>query len=132
MLGKTGLEKWEVAPYFYFVVNCYHISFQTMLTILLSWFVGDVIMSMFMNELYGFQLDNHRWCDPLSIFNAALCNLIFVKVNIVNIVMYQLFVAVFLGYSFYGCIWPLQYYCYFLAHTNTNIWLDISMNSDHC
>ncbi|PWZ41696.1 Kelch domain-containing protein 4 [Zea mays] len=22
---------------------------------------GDVIMSMFMNELYGFQLDNHRW-----------------------------------------------------------------------
>lgn len=38
-------------------------------------------MSMFMNELYGFQLDNHRWCDPLSIFNAALCKLIFVKVN---------------------------------------------------
>ncbi|TVU15496.1 hypothetical protein EJB05_39020 [Eragrostis curvula] len=22
---------------------------------------GDVLMSMFMNELYGFQLDNHRW-----------------------------------------------------------------------
>lgn len=22
---------------------------------------GDVIMSLFLNELYGFQLDNHRW-----------------------------------------------------------------------
>jgi hypothetical protein len=43
-----------------------------MLIILLPWFVGDVIMSMFMNELYGFQLDNHRWCDPLGIF-IQLC-----------------------------------------------------------
>jgi hypothetical protein len=66
-----------------------------MLTILLSWFAGDVIMSMFMNELYGFQLDNHRWCDPLSIINADLCNLIFVKVNIVNIILCQFFFLFF-------------------------------------
>lgn len=27
----------------------------------ISEIVFDVLMSMFMNELYGFQLDNHRW-----------------------------------------------------------------------
>ncbi|XP_020111684.1 uncharacterized protein LOC109726490 isoform X2 [Ananas comosus] len=26
-----------------------------------GWKSGDVLLSLFMNELYGFQLDNHRW-----------------------------------------------------------------------
>ncbi|KAK9198181.1 hypothetical protein WN944_013364 [Citrus x changshan-huyou] len=33
---------------------------------------GDVIMSLFLNELYGFQLDNHRWFIYVSFFYLIL------------------------------------------------------------
>jgi hypothetical protein len=54
---KEPLQVFKLKGYF-------HVVKPLLISLQISVNVADVLMSMFMNELYGFQLDNHRWYAP--------------------------------------------------------------------
>lgn len=63
-LVVSWIWKWKVRKWFYplfvFFLNIWICKVELSSTCVI-YLAGDVMMSLFLNELYGFQLDNRRW-----------------------------------------------------------------------